>query len=172
MIVEKTFAKVFVTEDDITTLIICATTGGLSTWSLHINQVSILLSYLNTEKYLRMAIDKAKEFVETNGDKLKKLDKYSNTVYYLEDAINQLCNLILMAEIKLDEFDDGVKYYLNNAKENDNEIILYCALDTIKFFTDDDDLWVRCYEYGIKYKKIKPRDELKETYEEILNKKK
>ncbi|MCI6845841.1 MAG: hypothetical protein MR863_01810 [Solobacterium sp.] len=119
-----------------------------------------------------MAIDKAKEFVETNGDKLKKLDKYSNTVYYLEDAINQLCNLILMAEIKLDEFDDGVKYYLNNAKENDNEIILYCALDTIKFFTDDDDLWVRCYEYGIKYKKIKPRDELKETYEEILNKKK
>ncbi len=54
LIVEKTFAKVFVTEDDIATLIICATTGGLSTWSLHINQVSILLSYLNTEKYLRM----------------------------------------------------------------------------------------------------------------------
>ncbi|MCI6696082.1 MAG: hypothetical protein MR457_01450 [Solobacterium sp.] len=172
LIVEKTFAKVFVTEDDIATLIICATTGGLSTWSLHINQVSILLSYLNTEKYLRMAIDKAKEFVETNGDKLKKLDRYSNTVYCLEDAINQLCNFILMAEIKLDEFDDGVKYYLNNAKENDNEIILYCALDTIKFFTDDDDLWVRCYEYGIKYKKIKPRDELKEAYEKILNKKK
>lgn len=172
LIAKKTFAKAFVSEEDIATLIICATTGGLSTWSLHINQVSILLSYLNTEKYLRMAMNKAKEFVETNSDELTKLDRYSYSSYYMEDAINQLCNLILMAEIELDEFDDGVKYYLDNAKENDNEIILYCALDTIKVFTDDDDLWVKCYEYGIKYKKIEPRDELKEAYEKILKKKK
>lgn len=167
LIANKSFEK-GITIDKINNMIICAATGGLSRMSLHEEQEIILLSLLNTEDSLRLAVNKAKEFVANTSAKLEKEgDGYRNR-YFVERDQNQFCKIVLMAEIKLQEFDEGLAYYFDNVKERDKEVVLYTALDTIRMFTDDNDLWIKCYEYGVKKRKIKPRDSLKADYQEIL----
>lgn len=168
LVANKMLAKGY-TSEKINTLLVCACTGGLSTESLYISQESILLSLLNDEDVLNLTIDEAQKLIDATNQKLiKDNNKYSNNSYFLQEEINNLCETILMIKIKLNEVDEGIKYCFDNMKERDKEIILYCVLDTIAMFTDDDDLWIRAYEYGINKRKIKPREELKETYENLL----
>ena len=61
--------------------------------------------------------------------------------------------MILLTAIKLAEPEQGIDYYFKHSTRTDKEITLYRALDLISRI-DDNDLWMKVYEYGIQ-KKIK-----------------
>ena len=62
----------------------------------------------------------------------------------------------------LGEMKEGVEYYFKNSKEYDKPAMLHGALERIDLL-DDDALWIKVYEYGVK-KKIKPWEDLKQEY--------
>ena len=59
-----------------------------------------------------------------------------------------------------------MKYYFEHCREHTREIVLYCALDMARMMDSRED-WLYIYEYGLK-KKIKPREELREQYEQMM----
>lgn len=169
IVTEKTLAKGF-TDETITTLVICSATGGLSRMSLHIEQETLLLSYLNTNDVLQLTVNKSKELVTAATNKYVKESGYSSRRFFLEREIHNFCDVILMSKIKLGEFEDGLVYYFEHVKERDLEVTLYCALDLIEMYTEDDGLWIKCYEYAVKCRNVEPRDYLKESYKRKLEK--
>lgn len=167
MLVKKTFEKGY-SRESITALILAAATGGLSRESLHIEQEVVLVSALKTSDVKYIAIEEAQKLVSERQEQLKKLKKYDNKKYYMEDAINQLCNIILLLSVELAETDSGIKYYFANYVEISKEITLYCALDIVEC-VGNDDLWLKVYQYGLS-QKIKPRKGLVEQYQKLLQK--
>ena len=112
-----------------------------------------------------MAMEEAKKLIDERTKKLSSLQKYDSQRYYLESEIDELCSMILLTAIKLAEPEQGIDYYFKHSTRTDKEITLYRALDLISRI-DDNDLWMKVYEYGIQ-KKIKPRDDLIRTYEKL-----
>ncbi len=163
LITKKALAK-GITEEAITTLILCSATGGLSRNSMYVEQEMLLLSYLHTNDVLQLTVNKSKELVDAATKKIVKENGYSTRRYLLQREIQNFCDVILMSEIKLGEFEEGYVYYFDHVKERDLEVVLYCALDIIEMYTEDDNLWIECYEYAVKNRKVNPRDYLKESY--------
>lgn len=153
------------TKENLTVLLMCACTGGLSRESLNYSQEALLLSKLDNVEQISLAIDMAKDLANQANKKLKELGKNYNS-YTIEDDINNFTDFVFIAMIKLEEYDEAIEYYFNNHIDRDNEITLYCALVLVDWYAEDDDLWIKYYEYGIKKRKIKPRDNLKEEYKE------
>lgn len=165
LLVKKTFANGY-SRETISNLLVYAATGGLSRESLHIQQEFVLLNCLKTSDVKRIAMEEAKRLMERDQQKLNKLGKCNNQRYLLDDAVNELCGTILMLSIELGEPETGVSYYFEHSRERDEEITLYCALERVAWM-EEDDLWLKVYEYGIE-KKIQPRDRLRKEYEERL----
>lgn len=168
LLVKKTFALGY-TRVNIAQLLLDATGGGLSRESLHIEQELVLLGGLKTSDVKLMAIEEAKKLIEGKTEKLMEKGMHSNQKYYLEEAVNELCGMVLLISIRLGESEEGINYYFKYTRMLNREITLYCALDMINII-ENDDLWIKVYEYGVK-KRIKPRDCLKDRYE-ILKKEK
>lgn len=168
LLVKKTFALGY-TRVNIAQLLLDATGGGLSRESLHIEQELVLLGGLKTSDVKLMAIEEAKKLIEGKTEKLMEKGMHSNQKYYLEEAVNELCGMVLLISIRLGEPEEGINYYFKYTRMLNREITLYCALDLINII-ENDDLWIKVYEYGVK-KRIKPRDCLKDRYE-ILKKEK
>lgn len=164
VLVKKTFEKGY-SRESITALILAAATGGLSREALHLGQEMVLVAALKTSDVKYMAIEEAQKLISERQGQLKKLKKYESK-YYLGDAINQLCNIILLLSIELAETDSGIRYFFANYAETDKEITLYCALEIVEW-AGDDDLWIKVYEYGLS-QKIKPRGRLAEQYRDLL----
>lgn len=162
LLVKKTFAAGY-TREDISHLLLCACTGGLSRESLYIVQEMILLGELETNDVKYMAVEEAKKLVDERTGKLAGLKKYDSKRFSLEEAVNELCGMVLLITIALGEAEQGIDYYFKRSREEDKEILLYCALERVDCM-ERDDLWLKVYEYGVR-KKIKPRKELKEEYE-------
>ena len=163
LLAKKTFAAGY-SRENISSLLLCAATGGLSRESLHIQQELVLLGELKTSDVKYIAIEEAKRLIEGRTDKLAGLGKYDNKQYDLEEAVNELCGMVLMISIALAEPEEGVEYYFKHCRNYNKEITLYCALDLIDWM-DEEELWIKVYEYGVK-KKINPRDYLRTQYEE------
>ena len=164
LVVTKTFAAGY-SRENISQLLLYATTNGLSRESLPIQQEFVLLSGLKTSDVKNIAIEEAKKLVEGRMGKLAELGKYDDRKYNIKDGVNELCTMILAISITLAEFEKGVEYYFKYSQNLNNEVTLYCALDLIELMGKDE-LWVRTYEYGVK-KKIKPRESLVRKYEEL-----
>lgn len=162
LLVKKTFAVGY-TRENISQMLLYAVTGGLSRESLYVEQETVLIGALKTSDVKELAIEEAKKLVEANTEKLTGLGKYDNKRYALESAIGELCGMILLLFVALSEPDQGVAYYFQKSPGDNKEITLYCALELIGMM-EEDDLWMKVYEYGLK-KKIKPRDWLREKYE-------
>lgn len=162
MVVKKTFAPGY-TREDISRLLQYAATGGLSTESLYVIQEAVLLGELKTNDVKNIAVEEAMKLVEDRAGKLAIAKNY-NSKYVLENAVNELCGMILMLRIGLGETKEGVEYYFKNSKEYDKPAMLHGALERIDLL-DDDALWIKVYEYGVK-KKIKPWEDLKQEYDE------
>lgn len=79
------------------------------------------------------------------------MGKYSNGRYEEEDTVNELCNMILLLSIKLAEPEKAVDYYFKHARNFEKEITLYCVLHLLGLM-DENELWIKAYEYGIKKK--------------------
>lgn len=152
------------TRENISNLIIYASTGGLSAESLHEDQQIVLLSELKTTDAKYIALEETKKLVEENAEKHNGLKKYDRQKYVLEDKISNFSDMVLMIHIVLAELEEGISYYFKVNKEWQKEIILYRALRLAKWLNEDDS-WLQIYEYGIK-KKIKPREELVREYQE------
>lgn len=71
--------------------------------------------------------------------------------------------VVLTITVYLEEADKGIAFYFENSMERDKEIALYCALYRLDMM-EEDDLWLKVYEMGIK-QKIQPRDSLVRAYE-------
>ena len=152
------------TRENISRLILYASTGGLSAESVHADQQIVLLSELKTTDAKYIALEETKKLIDENAEKLNGLKKYDTQKYFLEDTINNFCDMVLMIHIVLAELEEGISYYFKVNKEREKEIILYKALRLAEWL-DEDDSWLQIYEYGIK-KKIKPRDYLVRGYQE------
>lgn len=150
LLAKKTFAVGY-SRENISQLVLYATTGGLSMESLHVYQEMVLLSCLKTSDVRYIAMEEAKKLVDERTKKLTGLGKYDSKRYHLEYEIDELCNMILLIAIKLAEPEPGIDYYFKHSTKMDREITLYCALDLINMM-DEDDLWSKVYEYGIKKK--------------------
>lgn len=166
-VVKRTFGSGY-SKEKITALLKDAVGGGLSRESLYIFQERVLLAELKTSDVKSMAIEAAQELIEERKKKLKGLKKYDNQRYFLEEEVNNLCEMILMIAIELAEPASGVEYYFRNCEETDREITLHRALDIVDW-EENDELWMQVYEYGVS-KKIKPRDSLIKKYNELNRK--
>ena len=165
LLAAKAFANGY-SRENISQMLLFATGSGLSRESLTIQQELILLGHLKTSDVKYIAIEEAKKLVDDRTSKLPSLDKYSSQRYALTETINELCSMIFLITVDLAEPEDGIKYFFKHVMERNNEIKLYCALDLIDWM-DDNETWIKVYEYGIS-RKIKPRDSLVESYEERL----
>lgn len=164
VLVKKTFSTGY-SKENIKQMVQDACTGGLSTESLHIENMICLLGELKTSDVKFMAIEAAKELAGELENKLKALKKYDSGRYYMEEAIDNYCGMVLMISIQLAEKESGTAYFFSTSKESDKEITLYKALDYVDY-VGEDETWKWVYEYGVK-KKIKPRKSLTEEYERI-----
>lgn len=166
LVVKKTFGDGY-SREKISALLLYAVTGGLSRESLYIFQEMVLLMELKTSDVKYMVIEEAKKLVETQEVKLSGLGKYDDKRYYLETAINELCNMILITSIDLAEPEEGIAYYFKKCRKSSQEIVLYRALDVVNQMEGDNRLWLDVYRYGLK-RKIKPRESLVEEYKRRL----
>ena len=164
LVVKKTFAAGY-SRENISQLVLYATTNGLSRESLPVQQEFVLINGLRTSDVKMIAIEEVKKLIEERTSKLVRMGKYDDRRYHLEIEINELCTMFLALSITLAESEKGVEYYFKHAQNYNQEVTLYCALELIELM-EEDDLWIKTYEYGVK-KKIKPRDNLKTRYEEL-----
>lgn len=151
------------TQEHIASLIKLATSRGVSMEAMHIQQEAILICELQTDTAKRIAIDISQKLVEEKKAMLANLGKNSNSRYYAEELINELCGMILILMHMLGETESGISYYFKNIQESVKSARLYPAL-RIADFTDDDLLWIRIYEYGLR-KKMKTDPSMQENYE-------
>lgn len=163
LLVSRTFAAGY-SREAIAKLLVDAVTGGLSRESLYICQELVLLDELKTSDVKYIAIEEAKKIVEEAERELSGLRKYDNRQYYLEEKVNECCAVIFIVSISLAEPEKGMEYYFKHCRKKEKEIMLYCALNLVKWL-EEDDLWIKVYEYGIR-KKIKPRSSLQSEYRE------
>lgn len=162
LVVQKTFAA-GCTREKMVQLLVSAVDSGLSRESLHIEQEMVLISQLNTADAQRMALEELEKLVKDKKKDLKGLTKYDNKRFHLETVINEMCGAVLTITVYLQEADKGIAFYFENSMERDKEIALYCALYRLDMM-EEDDLWLKVYEMGIK-QKIQPRDSLVRAYE-------
>lgn len=164
MLVKKTFSQGY-SKAAMGQLLLDACSGGLSRESLYVENMLVLLGELKTSDVKYMAIETAKELTEERLDKLRHLKKggSDSRSYKLRETANNLCGMILMISIVLAEPEEGVRYFFENCKEYDREVVLYKALDYTDYVSDDR-MWVDVYRYGLKMK-IEPRETLREEYE-------
>lgn len=161
LVVQKTFATGYARED-ISRLLLYATTGGVSRECLSVQQKLVLLGALKTSDVKYMTIEEAEKLVEEREKELAGLKKYDDRQYGLQHAINNLCGMIWLIYIELAEPETGIKYFFQHSRERDKEIVLYRALDIVEW-VGDDKLWIEVYKYGLA-NKITPRNGLKDMY--------
>ena len=153
--------------DELIDLIVCSSTGGLSTTSLNFSQQTVLVGLLKTSNELHNLLNLTKDLID-GKIQIEGVNNENLNNYTYKDNRNNLCDLALITQIKLNEYDDtAFAYYYQNCRNYNEEITLYQGLDIIGWFTDDDkDLWLKFYDYGVKKRKIKPRSDLLEEYKE------
>lgn len=158
-LVKKTFAGGY-TRESISSLLLCAVSGGLSRESIYTFQEMVLVAELKTSDLKYMAIEEAKKLVEDRLEKLKGLGQYSEKRFDLEETVNELCGTVFMLGVALAEPEDGMKYFFSHCQYGEREVALYCAL-RLADFMDEDAVWMQVYEYGLRLK-IRPRESLEE----------
>lgn len=163
LLAKKVFLNGY-SKENISAMLLCACTGGLSRESLNIQQQMCLLNELKTSDTRYMAIEEAKKLVEERKTKLMGIGKNSHSQFDIEEEIDHFCDMILILQTALAEPD--VEYYFKNCKKRDREIILYRALDLVDWLGNDQ-AWMQIYNWAVK-KKIKPRKSLVEKYESLI----
>lgn len=156
------------TKEKTSQLLILATTGGLSRESLHEEQEVIFVNNLMTTDIKNAMLDEITQLVVEKTEKLSGFKKYDSKRYYIESNIEELCNVYLMIQIKLAEPKEGIKFFLNHVKTDQKEIALYCALRIVDWLGNEN-MWILAYQYGIE-KRISPRKELKQKYQDLTEK--
>ena len=164
-----------ITKETIDSLLSSIINGYVDRETLKISLYAELGNVLKTADAKYLAIDCAAETIrrirsgidsEKTRQSAKKYKSYSNLYYRQKDAVNNLCEFVEMLSIYLGEPDDGVKFFWQYQAEDDKEIALYRLLQTIEWFSEDNREWIKVYEDAVEGLRIKPRDSLKQLYNE------
>lgn len=91
-----------------------------------------------------MALEELEKLVKAKKKDLKGLGKYDNKRFHLETVINEMCGVVLIIAVYLEEADRGISFYFENSMERDKEIALYCALNRFDMM-EENDLWLKVY---------------------------
>lgn len=165
LLVKKTFQLGY-SRENVREAISRSSGGGLSRTSLYIMNQMALLSELKTSDVKYMAMEEAKKLIEGEEKPSARESYYSSDPYFQTEKRNNLCGLVLLISISLAETEKGIKYYFSKCRERDKEIVLFCALDCAEWM-DDERAWIDIYRFGLT-KRIKPRESLRERYEELM----
>ena len=164
-----------ISKETIDSLLSSIINGYVDRETLTISLYAELGNVLKTADAKYLAIDCVAETIrrikngidtEKTRQSAKKYKSYSNLYYRQKDAINSLCEFVEMLSIYLGEPEDGAKFFWQYQAEDNKEIALYRLLQTIAWFSEDNREWIRVYEDAVERLKIKPRDSLKELYNE------
>ena len=83
--------------------------------------------------------------------------------YERDEKANLLTELVFRLNILQCEYEEGIRYFKDNIRETDNEIILYMLLDLLYEYSLTD-YWIKEYEEAVK-KKVIPRTSLVKVYQ-------
>lgn len=137
---------------------------GVDRETLYEDLFYIFGAYSKTNENRIIAIqileEKVKELKGQLKDKNVKNDWNKN--YNIKEKINHYTTMILVLDIYLNNVDEGCKFYIDNYKETDKEVTMYCLLKHLKNFELYED-WVRVYENN----KVNYRNILKKEYQAI-----
>lgn len=165
LVATKTFEGGY-TREKIAKMVEMACTGGLSRNSLHCDQELELIFLLHASDVKEIAIEESKKAIQKRKEKLTSIRNNDYLSFYIEEEINNFCDLILMLFLVQAETEQGVKYYFKNCIETQKEIILYKALEAVDL-AGSNEQWIEIYEYGL-VKKIKPRESLIREYQDRI----
>ena len=164
LLAKQTFAMGY-NRENISTMLLCAVTGGVSREALHSFMERVLLIDLKTLRNKQMAVEEAKKLVDQVSAQVKKESAYSNRRFDLENEVKELCNFIWMFALDQSRLEEGLDYYFGNCMERNEEISLYRVLYTAGE-TGTKEQWLETYAYGLQ-RGIKPREYLQEQYKEM-----
>ena len=148
-------------------LIIDMLSNGVDNETTYDYLMYIYLNCLKDNEQRLMSLDITKNKIidlqeKLNSDKAKKSNAYE---FFVKEEINAYTTLVLFLSIRINQVDDGIKFFYKNYIENSRETLMYILLGYLETFELYDE-WIREYEK----KKINYRNSLKEKYEEIKKK--
>lgn len=159
-VVMRNFAEGF-SREMLSRLYKTAASCYLSYDCLHEWLLAIVTEHLGSDQ-LSVAIEEIKKLIESSS--APKTGQYSTEYYYWEDSIQKLDQEVLSLAVLEGTLKKDLPYYFAHSTQREKEVILYCALMNTRYLSAEDYIFI--YEYGIKKRKIKPRKELTEKYEE------
>lgn len=165
-IVSRVFHKECTSENAIEVLDM-AVSCGLSNACIHLELEVILYNFINAHSVKLGLEQHIKEEVKRLEQRIKEVRLRMNT-YYMEDHIDELCNMLLLLGLKFNESDEALLYFFQHVRESKKESILYRALDILGIM-EEYSIWIRLYEGALK-KKMVPAESLKLRYEKIKEK--
>lgn len=163
MVVRKNLARGYMGVE-FSDLLELAVDKGLSRESLSIAQEMVLFSYLKTEEERKRAMAAAHKLIEKKKSEFIGCKVSDSRRFYIKESINELRGFLLMLAARENEMEAELENYFSNVDMLNREVALYCALERMRCL-DDNENWIKVYEYGIK-QKIVPRDFLQKEYEE------
>lgn len=137
---------------------------GVDRETLYKDLFYIFGAYSKTNENRVIAVEILKNKIKNLQMQLKDKDikrNYDKT-YKIESIINHYATIVLVLDIYLNNIDEGCKYYIDNYKERNKEITMYCLLNHLEDF-DLYEEWIKQY----KKNKVDYRNSIKEKYNEI-----
>ena len=147
---------------------------GLSYESLTVEQMGVLVELAEQAHLLDDLDAVCRELLAEHRKKEQGLPEFISYFDPTEDnhfdeknKVQHLDELILAVACRKQQAPAAFSFYFANAGEKDKEVALYIAMHEVteNFGTTDDTIAV--YDYAVQKREVKPRDELREWYEEL-----
>lgn len=154
------------TKDDIRKMADLAANPGVSRETVEMDQVDVFMHFMDSERTLENAYSVIHELISGKEEELAGIPAHSFDLsdFFLKESIETLDRIALWVSARLGIADTEYPYYFDHSYENDPEISLYCAIEYVFRPDHDRQNIIGIYDYAVKYKKVKPREELQGIY--------
>ena len=182
MLCSRFFAKGF-DDENIGALIECCTVVNIDRVSLYSELLSILIDHIVDKDDIIYTINFIKDNEENIARGSVAYSQQSSVFsdYSERENHDHLAALAMGLYFKIGEYDKGCEYYWDTCeKYNVNvypnrkpgqikEVLFYCLLKFVSYFSDDKNLWIKYYEkYSKEYAHdVEPRESLVQEYQEL-----
>lgn len=120
--------------------------------------------FTDNVKNKQLGIEILKEEINELKEKQKAKKRMdSHEEYYLEKMLNLYTYGVLLFYLQLKEYNTGIKFFHQNAKEHSDEVLEYVLLEILEYH-DLFEEWIKEYE---NHPKIDYRESLQEKYEKF-----
>lgn len=166
LVLKKSFAN-GINQETIKRGIALVLERGLDGETTHSELICVLAANLKTadarELAIREAMEQKTELDQTVNVSPKNKWRMSHVEYVRMEKANILTELVFRLNIMQCEYEEGIRYFKKNIRENDKEIELYVLLDLLYQYELKDWL-IKEYEEAVK-KKVEPRGSLVKVYQ-------